>query len=230
MDPRPPGARRHPGSGLVGPERAGATAGAAASGRPTVPLETGRKRPEAALRLAAAGWRGWGWSPRRKATAMRKRTRLRPWNARRRACQSARRVRRGPRSLAASPGVNEEGGAGGRPGRGRQPLGCDRPRPAWFPSASWLCSEGCPWRPRAWWLRPGEGWLHLAGVWWARRFLSRGCSRPSKEPIASRRGSWAVSSCRGGETCRPVVRGWGWASVRAGRNGWARNRGGARVQ
>lgn len=37
-----------------------------------------------------------------------------------------------------APGPEEQGGAGGRPGRWRRPLGCDRPAPR----GSWRCHEG----------------------------------------------------------------------------------------
>lgn len=96
-----------------------------------VSLETRRKLPEAALRRAAAGWRSWGWSSRRKAAWTRKRTRLWPWSRRRRGRLSARRLCPGQRSRVASLAVNEKGGAGECPGR-RRPLGCDCPRPTWF--------------------------------------------------------------------------------------------------
>lgn len=114
----------------------------AGGGRPTVSLETGRKRPEAALRLAAAECRSWGWSSRRKAATAGKRTRLAPWSGRRRGRPPTRGVRPGPRSPAASLGVKEEGGAGERPGRRRRPLGCDFPRPSWSLPFSRICQAG----------------------------------------------------------------------------------------
>lgn len=168
-DKKIPSARGPPGNCLVGPDYAAVKAEAAGGGRLKVSLETRRKRPEAALRLAAAGWSRWGWSPRRKPAATRKRTRLRPWSGRRRGRQAARPVRPGLRSPAASLGVNEKGGAGGGAGRWRRPLGCDRPRLVLFLSFSRLGRESCSPLPGVFWPRSRNGWLRLIGLGWTCR-------------------------------------------------------------
>lgn len=166
-----PSPRGPPGNQLFGPDRAGAKAGEAGGGPPTVSLETVRKRPEVSLRLAATGWRSWGLGPKCKST---KRTRPGPWSRRRRGRQASRWVRRGLKSPKAPLGVNEKGGAGGRPGRRQWPLGCDCPHPArsfWLPGSSERSARVSCFL----WLKPREGWLRLVGVGWARQFVSGWC-------------------------------------------------------